>query len=499
MNPNSFAKQDDPVQKTFGHAGVYTFGYVLRHSVSIIMLPIYTRFLTPEDYGIIELMLMTLDIAGILMANRIGEAIFRYYSAANSQRSKKAVISTAIYLAAILNGLAFIGLATTSGQLTLAIFGTIDYQTILVLFAITLVTQEVGIIPLIYFRVIQKPWWFVYANLITLTLQVAFNLYFVVYREMHVLGVVYSSLIVTSIMAVGLLLITVRQCGLAFDPIIARKIFRFSFPIIFATIGSFFVTFGDRFFLRSYFGLHEVGIYSLAYRFGFMFEIMVWNPFSNIWDSQRYEVAESPTGASDFQLIFILLTFFVTAVGLGMSVYAADLIRLMASEDFFAAAALIPLIVFAFIPLIWSNFCSFGILWSRQTKYLAYAEAITVITAAVGYWVLIPQYGATGAALATALAYGVRALATRHYSEKLRPMPLPLLRAVGILIVAICFYSISNFLWSPSLISFAYRTALFVAFVLLVTFSPLISKTERNVIIMIVPTVYKRLRSRSPS
>ena len=96
MNPNNLAKQESPIQKTFGQASVYTFGHFIRHSVSIIMLPIYTRFLTPEDYGVIELMMMTLDIAGILMANRIGEAIFRYYSAANSQRSKKAVISTAI-------------------------------------------------------------------------------------------------------------------------------------------------------------------------------------------------------------------------------------------------------------------------------------------------------------------------------------------------------------------------------------------------------------------
>ena len=54
-----------------GHTSVYMFGEILRRSVSLIMLPIYTRYLTPADYGVIELLTMLIDIATIVFGARI--------------------------------------------------------------------------------------------------------------------------------------------------------------------------------------------------------------------------------------------------------------------------------------------------------------------------------------------------------------------------------------------------------------------------------------------
>ena len=43
--------------KLVSHTSIYMLGDVLRYSVSLVMLPIYTRYLTPADYGVVELLI----------------------------------------------------------------------------------------------------------------------------------------------------------------------------------------------------------------------------------------------------------------------------------------------------------------------------------------------------------------------------------------------------------------------------------------------------------
>ena len=48
--------------KLVSHTSIYMLGDVLRYSVSLVMLPIYTRYLTPADYGVVELLTMLMRL-----------------------------------------------------------------------------------------------------------------------------------------------------------------------------------------------------------------------------------------------------------------------------------------------------------------------------------------------------------------------------------------------------------------------------------------------------
>src|SRR5512147_2896613 len=82
------------------HTLVYAAGILLAKAVSFAMLPIYTRFLTPSDYGVMELIEMTLDVVAILAGARVAVGIFRYYHKASSDEERDAVISTALMVLA---------------------------------------------------------------------------------------------------------------------------------------------------------------------------------------------------------------------------------------------------------------------------------------------------------------------------------------------------------------------------------------------------------------
>ena len=88
------------------------------------MLPVYTRYLTPADYGVLELLGMTIDVIGMVAGIGLVAGLFKFYSAEKDPADKHAVISTAAF------GVLSLALVTTligqalAPELTKLIFGS---------------------------------------------------------------------------------------------------------------------------------------------------------------------------------------------------------------------------------------------------------------------------------------------------------------------------------------------------------------------------------------
>ena len=125
---------DENNNKVISHTSVYMFGDILRYSVSLVMLPIYTRYLTPEDYGVVELLSMIIDFTAIIFGARVGMSVFRFYCTAESEREKKSIVVSALFLGVLFNGLGMIVVALFSEPLALAIFDDAAYGRYIMLF-----------------------------------------------------------------------------------------------------------------------------------------------------------------------------------------------------------------------------------------------------------------------------------------------------------------------------------------------------------------------------
>jgi O-antigen/teichoic acid export membrane protein len=458
----------------------YTIANIIRHMSSLVMLPIYTRYLTPRDYGIIELMIMVLEIVGILFCNRVGAAIFRYYSMANSSAEKTQTMSTAFILLVFINSLAFILLLSLSKPISSFINPDPDFHRIFILFAVTLIFEATINVSIIYLRIKNLASYYLAFSTFKLATQIALNLYFVVWLDLHVAGVVYSALITNIILGVVLSGHFISETGLKFNVTIAKKIIFFSIPMIFVTSASFVNTFGDRYFLKVYTTLEDVGIYSLAYKFGFLFMALSWDPFYKYWEGQRYQVIKSADPQSQFAKSFIYLTIWLCALGLLISVFLSDLLLILSDEGFHGAAQIAPLIILAFIFYAWGGYCEFGIYLKEKTKYMAYTEVFSAVIILLLYMFFIPKYGVLGAATATALGYFVRFIVTTALSFSFYYMRLPWLRAscmVACCVLATRLISFENLAIYYSIP--AKGLSILGVFAMIYT-SPLITRTERG-------------------
>ena len=83
--------------RTLGkHALIYGAGFLLVRAVGFLLLPLYTRYLTPEDYGAIELLDLTGFALATFMTFGMDQAVMKYYHAWPDQSDRNRVLSTSI-------------------------------------------------------------------------------------------------------------------------------------------------------------------------------------------------------------------------------------------------------------------------------------------------------------------------------------------------------------------------------------------------------------------
>lgn len=448
--------------KIISHGSIYLLGSILQRCVSFVMLPIYTRCLTPSDYGTIELLSMVLDFVGIILGLRVGQAIFRFYEKYDNIQDKNEVITTSLYLVALLNLSGIFLIVLSAKPLTYFVFGDYDNVFFLILFSFTLLGQGFMEIPMTFLRAQQKPWLYVAFSVLKLALQLGLNIYFVVIRDLHVAGVIYSALLSSAIMIIILGGYTFAHTGWRASAEKAKQLVSFSIPLVFTGMISFYITFGDRYFLRLIVGLAEVGVYSLGYKFGFLLAFLVAGPFGNIWDSEKYKIHRKENAREEYRRIFFGYNLVLFLVVVGISVFVKDLLKVMSVPAFWSAANIVPIVLAAYVFNIWTGFVNLGVLLEQRTIEITYGTLMAAAVVTAAYLILIPHFGVMGAAWASLLAFGTRFVwvywrSKRFYDMDLAWKPVGVLVLVGTAAILLSYRTPDDLL-----VSLCLNTAIFV-------------------------------------
>lgn len=433
-------------KKIAKHGSVYFIGNILQRAVSFIMLPIYTHYLSPADYGVLELLTLIIDFVSLIFGMGLADAIFRYYAKYEKEKDKNEVVSTSLLIVLFMNIIGVFFIFSVSEPLSHFVFGSKNYTNLIILYSITLLTQSLISVPMVFFRAKQRPFIYLASSLIKLIMQLCLNIYFIVFLEMRVEGVIYSALITGAVMSTVLSAFTLYWTKIRWSMNKAHELVHFSLPVIGASLLSFYFTFGDRYFIRVYCGVGEVGIYSLAYKFGFLLDYLVMQPFFNIWKSEMYAVAKKDNAIKIFQDIFIIFSIIIVFTGVGISVFLEDVLSIMAHPDFWPAASIAPIIMASYVIQGWMGYGSIGIMIKEKMIERTYANLIAVIVITPGYLFLIPLYGSFGAALSTLAAFSVRGWYLIWRSNKIYYMGLQwskIIYLVGIAFVIILLSTLS--------------------------------------------------------
>ena len=426
------------------HSLTYSVANMLNRMVAFVMIPIYTRFLSPADYGILELISISLGLLSIVVASGITEAVSRFYFDFEDQKDRNRVFSVGLISFAVLGVAIFVLLAPFSGWISELILDSSEQGSF---FLIAIGYMGMGLVLQLifaYLRVVHRSITLTLTNLAGLVVGVSLNILFVVVLEIGVEGILLATLISQALQVMVLVPMTVRAVGLQFDFPLFRDMFRFGFPLIFSQISHQLVTASDRFFIRSFAGLADTGLYSLGYKLGALVITFVATPFDMIWAPRRFEHFGEEEAEKNFARIFTLFIFVITLVGLFISILAKDLLVLAVEESFWDAHKVIPIITLTYVLYSFYYHFNVAILMKKKTRLYAGINIATGLLNLVLNYFLIKEYSIWGAAVATLICYIFKPALTYYYANQISRIRMETRNIIVILSTALAIYAVCS-------------------------------------------------------
>jgi len=242
------------------------------------------------------------------------------------------------------------------------------------------------------------------------------------------------------------------------DSRLLRAMLAYSLPLVPCSFAMFVLNFGDRYFLRAYWDLRTLGVYSLGYKLCMVMPGLVMEPVGLAWSAVVFTVADREDGPRIYARYFNAFMFCVVFLGLWLSAVARDLVQIMADRAYWEAYRIVPVVMLGLIAWAASSVFETGILLAKKTYYRTLGHALSAAIVTGAYALAIPRYGAMGAAWATVIGFGAMAAATYAFSQRLFPIPYDLRRAAQLVGVAAGLYAISRLLPGAGLALIVPRT-----------------------------------------
>ena len=419
------------------HAATYAIGNVARRIVGFAMLPIYTRFLTPADYGVIGLLTFALALLEPLLGARLGWAIPRFYFDAKNHRGRREVMWGALSLTGGASAVSVIVLVLLRNVAANILFGNSKFALALGLFAITLLSQPMEQIGMTYLRLRERSGLFVIFSVAKLILQLALNLLLVVYWREGVLGVVLSAVISSVVLGIGSAVYVAAHEAPAFNWQVTRRMMQFCWPLWLSALAGLYIGASGALFLRAFDTLSDVGRLQLALKFAVTVGMLIWAPFQQHWEPMSFQYYREAGGKRKFQVAFIGISALMFIGGLGVSIFAEPVIKVMATKSFYAAASAVPVLTLAIVLDRIRTFFDFSFMITDRTKMRGAYQYGTAVVITIAYIGFIPRFGLMGAAVAQCLTFVgtfiyVYFLSRRYYDAEIRLLPIGLFSLIGL-------------------------------------------------------------------
>jgi O-antigen/teichoic acid export membrane protein len=412
----------DKFRTLLGHTLIYGLGNYGIKIVGFLLIPLYTRYLDPTDYGVMALVSMYTQALFVLMNLGQSVSLFRFYYDHDSEEARQRVVAAALWIVLLfavpLSAIPFL----FPGALARWLLADEALWYLMWIGTGTVLAKVLLRMPFSIMRAKEQSkryaLWSLARNALATVLAVALVAGF----HMRATGVVLSQLLGEVVMCVLLTGMTFRMLRVGFHWKDIREQLVFGLPLVPAGIAAFVLDLTNRWFLKHYYSVAEVGVFSLGYRFAEILTFVV-TAFQLSWPQFLFSHRKEPSAPEVYAHMTNYYLASILFLWLGLSVYAPELIRIMATPQYYAAAMLIPIICFAMALDGMAFMFNIGQLFAKKTVYRSATVCVAAVVNLGLNYLLIPRYGMMGAAWATFAGFGIQAAVTLAFSQWLYPVP----------------------------------------------------------------------------
>ena len=409
------------IESFFKNASIYSLSAILTRGINILLVPIYTRYLLPADFGIVELFMVLASIINITISLEITQALARYYQEGKNEFEKSLYTSTAFWFTVMMYSFYLIISFLFSEDFTTWLLGDVNYKLIFILASLSIATNGI-----FYFTQNQLKWQIqpkdtFIVSLINTIAMAGVSISLLVALKLKVESVFIGQIIGNLIGAFIAIFLAKGSYKLNFSVAKFKEMVAFSYPLVFSGIAAIIATYIDRIAIKDLLGLEELGIYGIAYRLASIAGLVIVGPQYSLMPLvyKYYKDKDTPKKISEIFNIFIILVLFVVG---GSIIFSREIIILFTTEAFYNSHSLSVILVMA---IFLSNMYIFapGIWIAKKTKLVVLITVISAILNTILNYTLIPLTGVSGAAYATLISAMAAFLLFTIFGYKYYPIP----------------------------------------------------------------------------
>jgi O-antigen/teichoic acid export membrane protein len=318
----------------------YQFGDIVAKGLALITLPLYTRHLSPAEYGAAESLLTAVILSSILLRVGIGEAFIRFYFDDEDPARRDRIARSATAAVAWTTTVASLLVVAFSSEVSRLLLGVHDPELIdcaaLGLWAFT--NLEMAYAQL---RVDERKRTYVFASGANVAMTVTFTVLLVVVAGDGARGLLLGNFGASALVVLGLWWVLRRRFSLRAKMADLGAMLRFGLPTVPADASVYALQVVDRFYLFRSYSHGAAGRYSVAVKLATVVFVAV-RGFQYAWPPLAYSI-ESDEEAG--RLYSLVTTYYALATGVvvcGVALLARWMVRLLAAERFFGAYRALP-------------------------------------------------------------------------------------------------------------------------------------------------------------
>ena len=401
---------------------LYLAGSMTTAGTAFVLLPVFTKYLTTYDYGVLSFLYSLSSICGILISLKPSLMIIPQLSSWDELKLKK-VLSGFIFSSIILS----IVIGFIAINFIPTIFPDINWEMVLFVVIISAIQSPIEIKEALL-QVNEKAFRYLKLQLLKSVIPLFIALYFITVIGLGWKGKYLPEMGISLLLGISIITQFWKEGRihikyLSLNSI--KDIWSYSTPLLFHSLGIVLMLNIDRIIIIQLLNIEANGIYSIGYTIGAFIGI-IHDSFLKVWSPIFYKGMQVNEKSfrirfRKFKIIYIFIAFSL----LGAFTLCSEWIfNLLVDQKFYEALGVVPYIALGITFEGIRKLFVGHLYFQRKVKLIATTTFIAGITNIILNYLLIPKFGIYGAAYSTLLAYFMTLILTVlvvSYSYRISP------------------------------------------------------------------------------
>lgn len=475
------------IKKTARSSIIYGLGNISTKLIGIVLMPLYTNtnILTVEDFGVLGVVDVTIQVLVALLGLSLYQAYFRWYWDKEHTSDRRSIFFTLFAVLALLGGLLVTAGGFTSSQLSAVLFNSIDYGRVLFLMLISVALQILAQLPLSLMRLEERPGFYTITNITRLFVTLVLTVLFITRLDRGLEGIYEAQILGNLFFFVITSSYIYRSSVFKLKWMVLKEMLEYSVPLTVASVSGILLATLDRYVLNYKATLLDVGIYTTAFRFANTIRVFVVHSLQLAVAPTIFKLMDHPNNKAIYSRIMTYFAVLVIYASLVLSIFGAEILDLFVTDKIYHKALfIIPILSLGILLSTIKDVAINGLNIVKKTKIVSVIVPLVAAFHLGLSYLIIPVFGVYGAAVASAISQSIFLLVVLHFAQKYYPIPYEFKRIVMSFGIALVMLIVGiNISCSSVLLNILLKLTIAALFPLILWLIPFFKPDEKQWII----------------